>query len=60
MLSAIPFWFLPRSLSTAECEAKKKGTQEQKSFIKDSPHLKHKYTADEHASFVEMAKGKDR
>lgn len=32
---------------------------EQTSFIKDSPLMKHKYPADEHNSFLEMAKGKD-
>ncbi|KAM6933651.1 solute carrier organic anion transporter family member 1C1 [Xenentodon cancila] len=56
LLSAIPFWFLPRSLPTHESRDREKGTQEQKSFIDGSPHLKHKYTADEPDSFIEMAK----
>ncbi|XP_061575261.1 solute carrier organic anion transporter family member 1C1-like [Cololabis saira] len=56
LLSAIPFWFLPRSLPTSESGDGEKGTQEKKSFIDASPHLKHKYTADEPDSFIEMAK----
>lgn len=35
------------------------GTQEEASFIKDTPHPKYKYQAEEHSSFVEMAKGDD-
>jgi len=58
LLSAIPFWFLPRSISTSGQGVPKKCTQEQTSFIKDSPHQKHKYPADEETSFIEMAKGK--
>ncbi|XP_029964495.1 solute carrier organic anion transporter family member 1C1-like [Salarias fasciatus] len=56
LLSAIPFWFLPRSLPISGPRAPEKCTQEQTSFIKDSPLLKHKYPADEHTSFIEMAK----
>uniref|UniRef100_A0A672JKM1 Solute carrier organic anion transporter family member n=1 Tax=Salarias fasciatus TaxID=181472 RepID=A0A672JKM1_SALFA len=43
LLSAIPFWFLPRSLPISGPRAPEKCTQEQTSFIKDSPLLKHKY-----------------
>ncbi|XP_053176600.1 solute carrier organic anion transporter family member 1C1-like [Scomber japonicus] len=54
LLSAIPFWFLPRSLPMSGSRGPEK--PEQTSFIKDSPFGKHKYPADEHASFLEMAK----
>ncbi|CAL8351201.1 unnamed protein product [Lota lota] len=55
LLSAIPFWFLPRSLpigqrGAAQC------TPEQTTFIKGSPLLEHKYPADEPTGFLEMAK----
>nr|XP_019943663.1 PREDICTED: solute carrier organic anion transporter family member 1C1-like [Paralichthys olivaceus] len=56
LLSAIPFWFLPRSLPIPGPQGPEKCTPEQTSFIKDSPLLKHKYPADEHTSFIEMAK----
>ncbi|XP_026172649.1 solute carrier organic anion transporter family member 1C1-like isoform X2 [Mastacembelus armatus] len=56
LLSAIPFWFLPRSLPMSGARSPEKCTPEQTSFIKDSPLLKHKYTEDEHTSFIEMAK----
>ncbi|XP_008286432.1 solute carrier organic anion transporter family member 1C1 [Stegastes partitus] len=56
LLSAIPFWFLPRSLPTSGPRVPEKCTPEQTSFIKESPLLKHKYPADEHTSFIEMAK----
>lgn len=56
LLSAIPFWFLPRTLPISEGQSPEKCTPEQTSFIKNSPLLKHKYQADEHSSFVEMAK----
>ncbi|KAM9732695.1 solute carrier organic anion transporter family member 1C1-like [Menidia menidia] len=56
LLSAIPFWFLPRSIPTSRNRVPKKCTQEQTNFIKDSPHQKHKYPADEDTSFLEMTK----
>lgn len=58
LLSAIPFWFLPRSLPVPGPHVQRKVNKEQKGFMKDPPHLKQKYTANEHTSFVEMAKGK--
>lgn len=58
LLSAIPFWFLPRSLPVPGPQFQRKDSDEQKGFIKDHPHMKNKYTADEHTSFIEMAKGK--
>lgn len=59
LLSAIPFWFLPRSLPISGQQGPEKCTPEQRSFIKDSPLLNHKYPADKHTSFTEMAKGED-
>uniref|UniRef100_A0A6Q2YNZ0 Solute carrier organic anion transporter family member n=1 Tax=Esox lucius TaxID=8010 RepID=A0A6Q2YNZ0_ESOLU len=56
LLSAIPFWFLPRSLPIPAEQSLAQCSPEQASFIKDSPHLEHKYQADEPASFLEMAK----
>ncbi|KAF3692845.1 Solute carrier organic anion transporter family member 1C1 Organic anion transporter F [Channa argus] len=56
LLSAIPFWFLPRSLPISGSRGLEKCAPEQTSFIKGSDLLKHKYPAEEHTSFVEMAK----
>uniref|UniRef100_A0A8C2Z1Y4 Solute carrier organic anion transporter family member n=1 Tax=Cyclopterus lumpus TaxID=8103 RepID=A0A8C2Z1Y4_CYCLU len=56
LLSAIPFWFLPRSLPISGTQGPEKCTPEQTSFIKEPPLLKHKYPAEENTSFIEMAK----
>ncbi|KAK7883248.1 hypothetical protein WMY93_029422 [Mugilogobius chulae] len=56
LLSAIPFWFLPRALPVSEGQSSEKCTPEQTSFIRNSDCLKHKYQGDEHSSFLEMAK----
>ncbi|XP_059360726.1 solute carrier organic anion transporter family member 1C1-like isoform X2 [Carassius carassius] len=56
LLSAVPFWFLPKSLPLPE-KRLAKYSPERTSFIKDSPLLEHKYHADEPANFLEMAKG---
>ncbi|KAL0962658.1 hypothetical protein UPYG_G00343470 [Umbra pygmaea] len=56
LLSAIPFWFLPRSLPIPADKGPAQCTPEGANFIKDSPFLEHKYQADEPASFMEMAK----
>ncbi|XP_058490286.1 solute carrier organic anion transporter family member 1C1-like isoform X2 [Solea solea] len=56
LFSAIPFWFLPRSLPIPGPRGPEECTAEQKSFMKNAPLLKHKYSADEHTSFIEMAK----
>uniref|UniRef100_A0A8C2GE81 Solute carrier organic anion transporter family member n=1 Tax=Cyprinus carpio TaxID=7962 RepID=A0A8C2GE81_CYPCA len=55
LLSAVPFWFLPKSLPLPERRLAKY-SPERTSFIKDSPLLEHKYQADEPANFLEMAK----
>lgn len=56
LLSAIPFWFLPRSLPIPGHHGPVQCTPEQTSFIKSSPLHKHKYPADERTSIIEMAK----
>ncbi|XP_054650140.1 solute carrier organic anion transporter family member 1C1 isoform X2 [Dunckerocampus dactyliophorus] len=55
LLSAVPFWFLPRSLHISGSKHTPE-KPEQTSFIKDSVPMKHKYPAEEHMSFIEMAK----
>ncbi|XP_072528886.1 solute carrier organic anion transporter family member 1C1 [Salminus brasiliensis] len=55
LVSAVPFWFLPKSLPVPEGRLAK-CSPERTSFIKDSPVLDHKYQADERASFVRLAK----
>ncbi|XP_040033369.2 solute carrier organic anion transporter family member 1C1 isoform X1 [Gasterosteus aculeatus] len=56
LLSAIPFWFLPRSLPVAGPRGPDKCTAERTRFIKEPPLMKHKYPADENTTFIEMAK----
>ncbi|XP_034081361.1 solute carrier organic anion transporter family member 1C1-like isoform X1 [Gymnodraco acuticeps] len=56
LLSAIPFWFLPRSLHIPGAQGSEKCTPEQTSFIKDPHSGKHKYPADQNTTFIEMAK----
>ncbi|KAM3874814.1 solute carrier organic anion transporter family member 1C1-like [Diretmus argenteus] len=56
LLSAIPLWFLPRSLPISGPQGPAQCTPEQTHFIRDSRLLEHKYPADEPTSFIEMAK----
>ncbi|KAJ8006761.1 hypothetical protein DPEC_G00110570 [Dallia pectoralis] len=56
LLSAIPFWFLHRSLPIPADQGQAHCSPERASFIKDSPLPEHKCQADEPASFLEMAK----
>ncbi|KAL3057281.1 hypothetical protein OYC64_007709 [Pagothenia borchgrevinki] len=56
LLSAIPFWFLPRSLHIPGAQGSEKCTPEQTRFIKDPHSGKHKYPADQNTTFIEMAK----
>lgn len=56
LFSAVPFWFLPKSLPLPERRLAKY-SPEGTSFIKDSPLLEHKYQADEPTNLLEMAKG---
>ncbi|KAI4878070.1 hypothetical protein NFI96_011674 [Prochilodus magdalenae] len=55
LVSAVPFWFLPKSLPVPEKQLAK-CSPERTSFIKESPVLDHKYQADEQASFLRLAK----
>ncbi|KAL6459739.1 hypothetical protein MHYP_G00314980 [Metynnis hypsauchen] len=55
LVSAVPFWFLPKSLPMAEGQLAK-CSPERTSFIKESPVLDHKYHADEQASFLTLAR----
>ncbi|KAA0720767.1 Solute carrier organic anion transporter family member 1C1 [Triplophysa tibetana] len=55
LFSAVPFWFLPKSLPLPERQLAKY-SPEGTSFIKDSPLLEHKYQADEPTNLLEMAK----
>ncbi|TRY88684.1 hypothetical protein DNTS_006258 [Danionella cerebrum] len=50
LLSALPFWFLPKSLPMPEQRP------ERGSFIRDSPLLGQKYQNEPPANFLEMAK----
>ncbi|KAG9345861.1 hypothetical protein JZ751_009017 [Albula glossodonta] len=56
LLSAIPFWFLPKSLPVPAARLDSKCSPEQSCFIRDSPHREPKYRAEEPANFMEMAK----
>ncbi|KAJ3591244.1 hypothetical protein NHX12_009190 [Muraenolepis orangiensis] len=55
LLSAVPFWFLPRSLPLGQRGAER-CSPERASFIKDSPLLENKYPVDQPTGFLEMAK----
>lgn len=57
LISAIPFWFLPKSLPIPVDKHDSSCTQEQTRFIKDSPNLDHKFRPDEPANLYQMAKG---
>ncbi|XP_034025265.1 solute carrier organic anion transporter family member 1C1 [Thalassophryne amazonica] len=56
LLSAIPFWFLPRSLHFSGPRGPAKCTAEQKCFLRDSTAPKYKCPVDERTGFIEMAK----
>ncbi|KAL7827720.1 hypothetical protein AOLI_G00308720 [Acnodon oligacanthus] len=55
LVSAVPFWFLPKSLPVPEGRLSK-CSPERTSFVKESPVLDHKYHADDQASFLRLAK----
>ncbi|KAK1166749.1 solute carrier organic anion transporter family member 1C1-like [Acipenser oxyrinchus oxyrinchus] len=55
LLSAIPFWFLPKSLPIPDTRRNSKTFPEQSRFIKESPTEK-KYDYEEPANFTEIAK----
>ncbi|KAG9342338.1 hypothetical protein JZ751_016840 [Albula glossodonta] len=54
LLSAVPFWFLPKSLPLPISVTG--NSPEESRFIKDSPHVGQKYRPEEAASILEMAK----
>uniref|UniRef100_A0A4W4DUG7 Solute carrier organic anion transporter family member n=3 Tax=Electrophorus TaxID=8004 RepID=A0A4W4DUG7_ELEEL len=53
LISAMPFWFLPKSLPEGRMS---KYSPERTRFIRGSSSLDHKYQADDPANFIEMAK----
>ncbi|XP_053728740.1 solute carrier organic anion transporter family member 1C1-like isoform X1 [Synchiropus splendidus] len=54
LLAAVPFWFLPRSIPNDSAGSTETGGQ--KGFSKEASQVKHKYSEEEHTSFIEMAK----
>ncbi|KAJ8269120.1 hypothetical protein COCON_G00117270 [Conger conger] len=56
LFSAVPFWFLPKSLPTSAPRLDAKCSPEQSYFIRDSPHREPKYRPEEPTNFMEMAK----
>ncbi|XP_039625701.1 solute carrier organic anion transporter family member 1C1-like isoform X2 [Polypterus senegalus] len=56
LLSAVPFWFLPKSLPDPRKRRNSKSSPEKSRFIKQSAAA-HKYIVEEPVSFTEMAKG---
>ncbi|XP_053506178.1 solute carrier organic anion transporter family member 1C1 isoform X1 [Ictalurus furcatus] len=55
LLSAVPLWFMPKTLPVLEGQLSK-CSPEQTNFIRDSHVVHHKCQADEATSFVELAK----
>uniref|UniRef100_A0A672ZKP9 Solute carrier organic anion transporter family member n=1 Tax=Sphaeramia orbicularis TaxID=375764 RepID=A0A672ZKP9_9TELE len=56
LMSAIPFWFLPKSLPMPLDKHDTSCTPEQARFIKDSPKMEHKFRQEEPANLHQMAK----
>lgn len=59
LMSAVPFWFLPKSLPVPVEKHDTGCTAEQIRFIKDSPNLEHKFRQEEPPNLHLMAKGID-
>lgn len=57
LMSAVPFWFLPKSLPMPLDKHDTSCTPEQTRFIKDSPTMEHKFRPEEPANLHQMAKG---
>lgn len=57
LVSAIPFWFLPKSLPVPVDKHDLSCTLEQTRFITDSPSLEHKFRQEEPPNLQQMAKG---
>ncbi|XP_034540777.1 solute carrier organic anion transporter family member 1C1-like [Notolabrus celidotus] len=56
LMSAVPFWFLPKSLPMPLEKHDTNCTPEQTRFIKDSPTMAHKFRPEEPANLHQMAK----
>lgn len=56
LMSAVPFWFLPKSLPIPVEKHDSSCTQEQARFIKDSSVMQHKFRQEEPANLHQMAK----
>ncbi|KAF3855017.1 hypothetical protein F7725_023072, partial [Dissostichus mawsoni] len=56
LMSAVPFWFLPKSLPMPVDKHDSSCTPEQTRFIKDSPTMEHKFRPEEPADLHQMAK----
>ncbi|XP_055365516.1 solute carrier organic anion transporter family member 1C1-like isoform X2 [Betta splendens] len=56
LMSAVPFWFLPKSLPVPVEKHDTDCTPEQTRFIKDSPNMEHKFRPEEPADLHQMAK----
>ncbi|XP_070686219.1 solute carrier organic anion transporter family member 1C1-like [Pempheris klunzingeri] len=56
LMSAAPFWFLPKSLPVPVDKHDTSCTPEQTRFIKDSPTMEHKFRPEEPANLHQMAK----
>ncbi|XP_032379975.1 solute carrier organic anion transporter family member 1C1 isoform X2 [Etheostoma spectabile] len=56
LMSAVPFWFLPKSLPMPVDKHDTSCCPEQTRFIKDSPTMEHKFRPEEPANFHQMSK----
>ncbi|TMS05841.1 solute carrier organic anion transporter family member 1C1 isoform X1 [Larimichthys crocea] len=56
LMSAVPFWFLPKSLPMPVDKHDTSCTPEQTRFIKDSPTMEHKFRPEEPANLHQMTK----
>ncbi|XP_029378655.1 solute carrier organic anion transporter family member 1C1-like [Echeneis naucrates] len=56
LMSAVPFWFLPKSLPMPVDKHDSSCTPEQTRFIKDSPNMEDKFRPEEPANLHQMAK----
>ncbi|XP_056908761.1 solute carrier organic anion transporter family member 1C1-like isoform X1 [Takifugu flavidus] len=56
LISAVPFWFLPKSLPVPVDKHDLSCTLEQTRFITDSPNLEHKFRQEEPPDLQQMAK----
>lgn len=58
LMSAVPFWFLPKSLPMPVDKHDSSCSAEQTRFLKDSPTKEHKFRPEEPANLYQMAKGR--